>query len=262
LAIFLDASGATAQTDPSACITAHADGQLLRAKNKLIAARERFQTCSAPDCPDIIRQDCLEFGDAVDRSLPILRLRPKFADGRPILGAVVDMDGFRLSDELASHRIAVDPGNHRFRFYAPNLPAVEIDVSAKTGDHERIVVAEFPSEKAPRTPVWPSVTYALVGLGAAGIASFVGFGLAGKSVENELDECKPNCTNHQLTDRMHTRYLIADISLGVGLGALGGAAYLFFTGRSSSLASQRNRAFSVDLRTTSDGATVLTTARF
>jgi hypothetical protein len=235
---------------------------VFRAQNKLIASRERFQTCAASDCPPIIRKDCLEFGAAVEQNLPTLRLQARDPQGRPVEGVDVDLDGVRLRADLVQQLIAVDPGDHLFRFRAPDETTVSVSVRAKTGEKERIVVAEFPNPERRKTDPWPTVTYALAGVGGLGIASFVGFGLAGKSLEHELDDCAPNCTNHRTADRMHTRYLIADISLGVGMLSLGAAAYLFFTHPKSFSSAQRANAWTVDVHPTREGAALFTTARF
>ncbi|MGC4067158.1 MAG: hypothetical protein QM784_21465 [Polyangiaceae bacterium] len=254
---------AVAQTDPSACIAAHADGQVFRAQNKLIASRERFQTCAAADCPPIIRKDCLEFGSAVERNLPTLRLQPRDPQGRPVDGVDVDLDGVRLRADLVQQVIAVDPGDHVFRFRAPDQTTVSVSVRAKTGEKERVVVAEFSDlDRHSTTDPWPIVTYALAGVGGLGIASFVGFGLAGKSLEHDLDKCAPNCTSHGTADRMHTRYLIADISLGVGVLSLGAAAYSYFTHRASFSSATSTSAWTFDVQPTREGAALFTTARF
>ena len=43
-----------------------------------------------------------------------------------------------------------------------------------------------------------------------------------------MDGCKPYCAPSQ-ADKMRLRYLLADISLGVGVVALGAGGYLYFS---------------------------------
>jgi c-di-GMP-binding flagellar brake protein YcgR len=43
-----------------------------------------------------------------------------------------------------------------------------------------------------------------------------------------MDACKPYCQQSQ-ADKMRLRYLLADISLGVGVVALGAGGYLYFS---------------------------------
>ena len=67
------------------------------------------------------------------------------------------------------------------------------------------------------------------GVGVIGIGSFAFFGVTGKNDLNDLKStCAPNCEPSKLDDAK-TKLLIADISLGVGILALGGATILFLT---------------------------------
>lgn len=249
------------QTDPSACIAAHADGQVLRAQGKLIAALEKFRSCAHADCPEVIRSDCSEFGSVVARSMPTLRLHARDPEGHPITAVQVELDGVLLGQELSAQLIAVDPGEHRFRFRAANQQVVDVVVRVQIAEHDRTVVADFPLEQR-HSRAWPVVTYALAGVGISGVASFIGFGLAGRSIERDLDKCAPYCTDHEAADRMRSHYLVADISLGVGLASLGAAAYLYFARPDLTSSSARTSAFSLDVRATGDGAAMVTAGRF
>jgi hypothetical protein len=48
------------------------------------------------------------------------------------------------------------------------------------------------------------------------------------SMESDLDACKPTCNKSQIDD-VRSSYVIGDISLAVGVVALGAAAVLFLT---------------------------------
>ena len=73
-----------------------------------------------------------------------------------------------------------------------------------------------------------TISYGLAGLGAAALGSFAFFAITGKSDENDLhDSCSPNCPEDDV-DAVRTKYLVADISLGVGIASLGAATWLFF----------------------------------
>ena len=69
-------------------------------------------------------------------------------------------------------------------------------------------------------------------MGAAGLASFTYFALSGRSDHSDLERCKPDCTESDVNS-VHTKYLIADISLGVSVAALGVAAYLLLVDQPS-----------------------------
>jgi serine/threonine protein kinase len=67
------------------------------------------------------------------------------------------------------------------------------------------------------------------GIGVVALGSFAVFGLGGKSDVSTLEkECKPNCAQSDV-DSARTKLIIADISLGVGVVALGVATYMILT---------------------------------
>ncbi len=81
----------------------------------------------------------------------------------------------------------------------------------------------------------PWVVWPLGGLGLASVGAFAYFGLSGKAQENTLREktgCAPFCTPAQ-TDPVQTKFLIANLSLGVGIVALGAAAVVAILHQSS-----------------------------
>jgi hypothetical protein len=68
-------------------------------------------------------------------------------------------------------------------------------------------------------------------VGSAGLAGVAGFGILYALARNEnktLGECWPNCSETKL-DGIRRLYLAADISLGVGVAALGAATWLFLS---------------------------------
>jgi hypothetical protein len=94
---------------------------------------------------------------------------------------------------------------------------VEITLQAPHADEPpspaRAVVA--PRSKTP--------AYVLGGVGIAAAASFGYFALSGHSGMSSLSDCKPFCATSDVQS-VRTKYLIADISLGVSLVALASAA--------------------------------------
>ena len=60
---------------------------------------------------------------------------------------------------------------------------------------------------------------------AAAAASFAYFAITGHSSFNQLEQCKPNCSRSDVRD-VRTKYLMADVSLGVSVVALAAAGYL------------------------------------
>jgi len=66
------------------------------------------------------------------------------------------------------------------------------------------------------------------GLGVVALGSFAFFGLSGKGEVADLQGCKGHCAQDDV-DKARTKLVIADISLGVGIVALGVATYMFVT---------------------------------
>jgi hypothetical protein len=94
-------------------------------------------------------------------------------------------------------------------------------------------------------------SYALAGVAAAGAASFAFFSLSGRSQLRDLEDCKPYCARDDVQS-VRTKYLIADISLGVSLVALGSAAYLWL--RPAPVEQARAGGISWDVAATPHGA--------
>jgi len=72
-----------------------------------------------------------------------------------------------------------------------------------------------------------TLPWLLLAVGAASVGTGAGFAVWGHNSEAELrDSCAPHCTDSQV-QRVHTQYLLSDISFGVGLISLSAATYLF-----------------------------------
>ena len=70
-------------------------------------------------------------------------------------------------------------------------------------------------------------SYVLGGVSAAAAASFAYFAISGLSQLNQLEQCKPNCSRSDVRD-VRTKYLLADVSLGVSAVALAAAGYFLW----------------------------------
>jgi hypothetical protein len=71
--------------------------------------------------------------------------------------------------------------------------------------------------------------WALGGVGVAALASFAFFGITGKHDESNLrSTCAPACADSDVS-AIHTKYVVADVSLAVSVASLGVAAYLYFS---------------------------------
>jgi hypothetical protein len=92
----------------------------------------------------------------------------------------------------------------------------------------------------------------------AALGAFTYFGMSARSEDRALDVCYPACAPDRV-DSVRQRYLIANISLGAGITALGLAVYLFVTSdaeaREPTAAppTAAKRPFVADLRVTPEG---------
>jgi hypothetical protein len=226
--------------DAQTCIAAHADGQVLRDQRKLLDAREKFVACVAEKCPALVRNDCAEFLKKIETSIPSVVLAGVDEQGRDTTQISVKIDGRPAATELQSTAIALDPGQHEFEFTARHGAVQRVTLVLREAEKHRPVVADFRAQTAPVPPPVeaeeaggsgpPVVALVLGGVGLAALGSFAYFATSGRSIEKELDRCKPNCEGEQdRIDGMRTRYVIADVSLGVSLVSLGLGTFLWLT---------------------------------
>jgi hypothetical protein len=81
-----------------------------------------------------------------------------------------------------------------------------------------------PSPPRARSLLLPGI---FAGVGAVGLAGFAGLGAWGRSNESKLERsCSPHCSKGDISD-VRTKYLLADVSLGVGVASLALGAYFF-----------------------------------
>ena len=119
------------------CIAADTDGQSLRLENKLGAARTRFTVCASARCPKIVRDDCLQRIDEVDRAQPTVIFSATNGNGRPVVMVQVFMDGALVGERLDGQPLPVDPGEHVFTFKAVGRTDAEMKLSIHEGERAR-----------------------------------------------------------------------------------------------------------------------------
>jgi len=197
------------------CATAADQAQQSRDEGKYRRAREAMLTCA--------------------RIAPTIVLAAK--EGTKDLSDVkVYVDGMLVTDKLDGKPMQMDLGKHKFRFdYAGQ--SKEEDVIIGAGQKNRNVAAVFEAAGAAPVIVPPPVkepagslvpTFIVGGIGVVALGSFAFFGLSGKSEVADLQGCKGHCAQDDV-DKARTKLVIADISLGVGIVAIGVATYMFVT---------------------------------
>jgi hypothetical protein len=233
----------TARAGVEACVNAHGDGQLRRDESNFTAARELFQSCAKPDCPEPIRVECGEFLVRLEELTPTVLVTAVDARGTDVTDATVELDGRPFLEGLTGRASAVNPGKHTFVFRRPDGTTTETSVLVVEGAKGRSVVGRFPAPAAPKARPAPpplendeasgagnrTLAYVLGGAGVVALASFGYFALSGRSRESELEKaCKPHCTPKEARS-VQTKYLLADASLLAGVGLLGAGAYLYLS---------------------------------
>ncbi len=258
------------------CVAAHTEAQKLRADSQLKEANERLLACARPECPPAVRSECAKWIGEVQQDVPSLVVVATDANGSDIADVRVVVDGTVVAKELTGQPIPVNPGQHTFRFERDGATPIERKLLLRVGERNRRVEIQFTpklangadgggtassdtrpeSDSGPTTPSGgvPAATWILGGVGIVGLAGFTYFALDGRSKEKDLEKCKPSCPSDDVSSA-RTSYLIGDVSLGVGVVALAGAAYFLFTAPKAPASTAATApALRLDFRATPRGA--------
>lgn len=232
--------GVARADDREQCASAADQAQQLRDEGKYRRAREQLIICARDVCPAPIKRDCLEWLSQVESTAPTVVFGAK--EGTKDLADVkVYVDGAAVTERLDGKPVQIDLGKHTVKFEYQGQTKEE-DVIIGAGQKNRNVTVTFTGGAAGAGPTGPAgpapadggggslVPAIVVGsVGVLALGSFAIFGLGGKSDVSNLEKtCKPNCPQSDV-DAAKTKLLIADISLGVGIVALGVATYLVIT---------------------------------
>jgi hypothetical protein len=211
------------------CESAHLGAQELRSETKLLAAREALIRCAAKSCPGLIQEDCAQWLTEVQKNVPTIVLAATTSAGRDLSEVQVRLGERVLTSRLDGKPIEVDPGSYTLIFESAGSEPVSVDFVAQAGVKNRVVEAEFPSDAAPELSSSPPLSFwILAGVGTAALASFGTFALLGRNQYSDLENaCAPRCDPDD-SDSVRTKFLIADVSLGIAVVAYAGAAYFYF----------------------------------
>lgn len=239
--VFVSTLVTLAQAEPATptrdqCFEAYEGGQRARKKFELIAAEREFLTCAHAKCPADIRKECTGWAAEVQKDIPSIVIVAKDPDGNDVSDVEVQMDDEPFASKLDGTPRNLDPALHRFRFIPKVGPALDASWVLRVGEKGRVfhITLGQPAAKPKPAPRARSpLPYVLGGVGVVGLGLFTYFGLHGRSIQSDLDDrgCKPGCPKDEV-DEMDRSYLIANVSLVVGIAALGGATYFYFSDRS------------------------------
>jgi hypothetical protein len=226
-----------AQADVATCVAAHSTGQAERNEGRLQSAKQAFISCSTSECPSAIQTECVALLAELETLMASVVFAAVDAQGADAVDVKVKVDGNQLLERLNGLPTTLDPGSHAVVFTWPDGFEQTQTVVVAQGEKNRRVELRRPAKKVDEAPApasppqakkTPVAAYVLGGVGVVALGSFAAFALSGKSAESAMDGCKPACTQAQV-DKMRLRYLLADVSLGVGVAALGASGYLYFS---------------------------------
>jgi hypothetical protein len=234
-AVASSSAGAHAAT-PDSCLTAPLDGQKAWKAGRLLDARDDFATCSLRTCPAEVVEDCMRWMRQVDDALPSVVVAARDGKGRDLVDVRVSIDGMPPAD-AAARAIRLDPGSHTLLFHREGSADVSEQVLLREGEKNREVLATFegpasassapePARVGSERPV-PVAAWVFGGVGAVSLVSFATFGTLG-ILDRGADHCDTGCPADQ-KNAIATKFLIADVSLGVGVVALAVAAWFYLS---------------------------------
>ncbi len=240
------------------CVDANTKAQSMRREGRFDAAREQLTLCIDSQCPSIVRDDCTQRLDELERSQPTIVFDAKSAVGDDVVLVHVAVDGVRLADILDGRALGVDPGPHVFTFDVPGQASTMYRFVLKEGEKDRreriILAATEPvggvapvSATEPRGQAQRVAGIVLGAVGLAGLGAGTVFGiLTIRDWSNSKVECSlTSCPNHPQAvtdhDRAETAGTISTVGFIAGgvLLATGIVAWLTSPSTSRSAASAR-----------------------
>jgi hypothetical protein len=243
------------------CVDADTRAQSLRQAGMLGEAREQLKRCADASCPSLVRADCTQLLDDLDRAQPTVVFDVKDDTGHDLADVNVQIDGHPFANRLEGVALPADPGAHVFTFEAPGRSPVTRQIVVKEGEKSRresivlrspgssvtIGVAASPPNalmspaRAPAEGIGTQKVSALI-VGAFGVVALGAGGalaLVARSKNDDANAFCPGltCSNPQALN-MNREALtwgdaatVAIVSGAVGVGA---AAALWLTARPSS----------------------------
>lgn len=206
-------------------------GQELRDALQLVEARALMVACAQSDCPAVVSTSCTEWLSDIDKRIPSFVVSAKDPQGRDLTAVRVSLDGVAIANENAARAVRANPGAHTIRCEVDGYEPVNEQVLLREGEGVRVVGVTLerkagPSPAPSTSGRIPPLAYVLGGTSLVALGLFAYFGASGASEYRRLEsECAPRCSSSDISD-VKTRFVVADVSLVVGILAAGGAAAL------------------------------------
>jgi hypothetical protein len=237
------------------CVKANAEGQTLQLDGNFAAARVQLERCGDPSCPAMVRDDCAQRLNELERAQPTIVFDVKDAAGGDVSQVSVSVDGRALAEKLDGRALRVDPGDHEFTFVVAGKPAVARRLVLKEtekGRRERVVLDAKGGLGSPGSDAGEGAeqgglgTRRVLGLvvGGLGVAAVAVGSVLGvetfSAVSAQKSDCGsgPGCANRAQAQSDHSAAVTDATSSTVSFVAAGallaGGAWLFFGTRSAS----------------------------
>jgi hypothetical protein len=219
-----------APADVRACSAAHQEAQVLHNQGAVRQARARLAECATDRCPALVRKDCTEWAADWAKEQPTILVTASGANVHVVV------DGASVDGENLGRPIDVDPGEHRVRCVRSDGAEAEQTLLVGSGERGVSVRCTFPEPQRrevllrhdpPPPKAGSRIGPGVVALGATSVVAmgvFTYFALTGLSKERDLEQtCGPRCAPSD-ADGVRSRYLVADVSLVVGIASFAAAA--------------------------------------
>jgi hypothetical protein len=238
-------AAASSESERATCATSYEQGQRFSREGKLLRAREELLVCARPPCSEGLVRYCAEWLREVERRAPSLIVVARTRDGRDFLDARVAIDGVRVAERVDGRALAIDPGEHVVSLERDGHAKLDRQVLVVEAEKSRTIlftiedapppvpasaVAPLPSPapRATERPV-PATAFVAGGLGALTLGGFVVFAASGYSAEkSRLEPCRGHCLDSDVS-AVRSKYILADVFLGLSIVSFGVAAYLILT---------------------------------
>jgi hypothetical protein len=199
-------------------VAANEAAQTLRQSGKLDAARQQLRACVAAACPAVLRDDCAQRLDELQRAQPTVVFDVKDAAGHDVATVRVSVDGRLVAERVDGTAMPLDPGEHEVRFDA--APAAREEGSSPLSGQRLVGLG-------------------VAGAGAAGLIVGAVFGAnAMSSWSSSKSECSASsCPSHDqaVADHDHaaSAATLSTVAFVAGTALVAGGLVLYLTAPSS-----------------------------
>jgi hypothetical protein len=247
------------------CIDANEAAQSARKAEKLHDARANLLICVAASCPGLVRDDCAQRLEEVERAQPTIVFEARSAAGHDIVAVIITVDGRPFTSKLDGSALPIDPGEHVVTFEAGDFPPMTqryVLHEGEKGRRERVVFGAPPQPAPSQTgaPSAPPASAAPTGetvpvtrspspfqgqrltgiiLGAAGLVTVTIGAILGTNASSSWSSARAecgsptSCPNYNQAvadhDSATSAATLSTIGFLTGAALLAGGAALYFT---------------------------------